>query len=134
MAGLYKPSETGPEEYLKILNQVIEDRELTELFIRRRLGEQAANWIDQEQVLQNLVTAYQRASLAEDDPRAPIVHAANGFESFLTQFAANYGVNLQNAFGINAKAERLAQANHLLDKHKFICDKKILSITQILKF
>ena len=32
----------------------------------------------------------------------------------------NYGVNIQGANGINAKADRIAQNNHLTHKHKFM--------------
>lgn len=117
-AGLYKPAETKQDMYLTILSKTIQDRESTELFIRRRIGIEAANWIDAEQVLSNLVTAYQRASTAAEDPRAPIVHAANAIESFLTQLANHQNVNLQGATGINAKAEVLARANKLRRKHE----------------
>ena len=39
---------------------------------------------------------------------------------FLSQLAAYYAVNVENAHGINAKADVIAQANHLLSKHKFM--------------
>lgn len=119
-AGLYKPAESEPEKYLTIVNQAIHDRESTELFIRKRIGAQAADWVDAEQVMSNLVTAYQRAATAIEDPRAPIVHSANSIESFLTQLANHLNINIQGATGINAKAERLAQENQLTAKHKFM--------------
>jgi len=71
-------------------------------------------------VLENLITAYQRAAVAEQDSRAPIVHAGNAVESFLSQLATHHGVNVQNAHGINAKADALGTPNHLLSKHKFM--------------
>jgi hypothetical protein len=85
-----------------------------------RLGEEAVNWIDGPNVLDNLVTAYQCAAVAEQDPRAPIVHGGNAIESFLSQLAAHHTVNVATANGINAKADRLASASHLLSKHKFM--------------
>jgi len=119
-AGLYRPSEGEEIDYLLVVDEVIQNRETADLHVRRRIGSEAANWIDQQGVLCHLVTAYQRAASAEEDPRAPIVHAANALESFLTQLAAHHKVNIQNADGINAKVDRLAQANHLTTKHKFM--------------
>ena len=58
--------------------------------------------------------------LLNKSSRAPIVHAGNAVESFLSQLAAHHGVNVQNAHGINAKVDVLAKANHLLSKHKFM--------------
>lgn len=118
--GLYTPRQDEPTRYLSILDQVIQSRESADLQIRKLLGEETVNWIDDESVLENLITAYQRAGSADQDSRAPIVHAGNAVESFLTQVAAFRNVNLQNAHGINAKADVLARANHLLPKHKFI--------------
>ncbi|HBP89786.1 MAG TPA: hypothetical protein PKK23_17665 [Nitrospirales bacterium] len=118
--GLYRPRQDDPKVYLEILDRVIQDRETAALEVRRRLGEEAASWIDGPNVLENLVSAYQRAAVAENDPRAPIVYAGNAVESFLSQLAAKHTVNVQYAHGINAKADALASANHLLSKHKFM--------------
>jgi len=119
-AGLYRPRQDDPKDYLVILDCIIQDRETATLQVQNRLGEEAVNWIDGPNVLENLITAYQRAAVAEEDSRAPIVHAGNAIESFLSQLAAHHNVNVQNANGINAKADVLAQANHLLSKHKFM--------------
>lgn len=118
--GLYRPRQDDPKTYLIVLDQVIQDRETAALEVRSRLGQETVDWIDGQNVLENLITAYQRAAVADQDPRAPIVHAGNAVESFLSQLAAHHGVNLQNAHGINAKADVLANANHLLSKHKFM--------------
>lgn len=118
--GLYRPSHDDPKTYLIILDRVIQERETAAIEVRNRLGEEAVNWIDGPNVLENLVTAYQRAGDAAHDPRAPIVHAGNAVESFLSQLAAHHSVNVQTAHGINAKAEALSRANHLIDKHKFM--------------
>ena len=118
--GLYRPRHDDPKTYLVILDRVIQERETAAFEVRNRLGEEAVNWIDGQNVLENLVTAYQRAANAEQDARAPIVHAGNAVESFLSQLAAYHGVDVQNANGINAKADVLVKANHLLSKHKFM--------------
>ena len=116
-AGLYLASEGRNTEFLRVMDSVMADRQNTELFISRRLERDAAEWIDRNDVLDNLITAYQRLKAVGEDARAPIVHAGNAFESFLLQLAAHYHTNIENAPGINAKAERLRQANHLSTKH-----------------
>lgn len=101
-------------------NCVIQQREDAAQAVRRLLGEQVVAWIDGPNVFENLVTAYQRSATSETDSRAPIVHAGNAVESFLSQLAQHHSVNVQTAHGINAKADRIGQANHLLSKHKFM--------------
>lgn len=118
--GLYRPREDDPKSFLQILNKVMQDRATAELQVYRRMGAQAADWVDAQSVFSPIVTAYQRAGHSEQDPRAPIVHAGNAVESFLSQLAGHYGVNVQNAHGINAKVDALARANQLATKHKFI--------------
>ena len=118
--GLYRPRNDNPKEYLKILDRVIQDRETATLQVRSRLGEEATNWIDGPSVLDNLITAYQRATVAQQVPRSPIVHAGNAVESFLSQLATHHRVNVGNAHGINAKADALKNAGHLLSKHNFM--------------
>lgn len=119
-AGRYRESGDLPEDYLSIFNEVIEDRELAETNVRNKLGNQASDWIDHQEVFLPLVTAYQSAGTVENDSRAPIVHAGNAIESFLSQVANHYGVNIVGANGINAKVDRLSQANHLTRKHSFM--------------
>ncbi|OGP54475.1 MAG: hypothetical protein A2Y65_09870 [Deltaproteobacteria bacterium RBG_13_52_11] len=119
-AGLYRPKKGEPTEYLSVVEEVIQDRETAALHVRRRIGAEAADWVDENEVLDHLITAYQRAAQVHEDQRAPIVHAANAVESFLAQLADHYTVNVKNADGINAKAEKLAQENHLTTKHKFM--------------
>src|SRR5471030_174254 len=118
--GLYRPREDNPRSYLLVLDQVIQDRETAVMTVRRKLGEAAAAWINPQEVLDHLVTAYQRLAQPNPDPRAPIVHAANAVESFLSQLAATHGVNVAAATGLNAKADVLANSHHLATKHKFI--------------
>lgn len=119
-AGLFRPAEGEATDYLLVIEEAVQNREIVELHVRRRMGSEAAEWIDQQEVLSHLVTAYQRAGAADEDSRAPIVHAANAVESFLSHLAAHHNLNIQNAHGINAKADRLAQADCLKTKHKFM--------------
>lgn len=119
-AGRYLPVEGEANDYILMVEEAIQNRETAELHVRRRMGSEVADWVNQTEVFNPLVTAYQRLGSAKEDQRAPIVHAANAVESFLSQIAALRNVNIQNANGINAKTERLAQTNHLATKHKFI--------------
>ncbi|MFC1806033.1 hypothetical protein ACFL09_03540 [Planctomycetota bacterium] len=120
-AGLYLAVVGDEPQYLSVLNEVVQDREAAEMAVRRRMGFDVAAWIDQGDVLSHLVTAYQRLPNVDEDTRAPIVHAANGFESFLTQVAVHHGVDLAGATGINSKADRLAREGKIATKHKFMC-------------
>lgn len=116
--GLYQPRCDDPKEYLIILDKVIQERETAKLQVCRRLGEETVDWINAPNVLENLITAYQCAAEADKDPRAPILHAGNAVESFLSQIAVHHMVNVTRAHGINAKGIELANANHLTTKHK----------------
>ena len=108
--GLLLPRGRDDEDYLSVTGEVLDDRQTALLFVNRQLGVSASQWIDQANVLDHLVMAYQRAALSHDDSRAPIVHAANAIESVLDQIATHYTVPLAGATGINAKADRLYQA------------------------
>lgn len=119
-AGRYRISEGEVIPYFSIINDVVRERETAEAHVRRQLGNTSSNWINYQEVLTPLVTAYQRAATADVDPRAPILYAGNAIESFLDQLARNYGINLTGANGINAKAERISQAHRLVEKHKYI--------------
>lgn len=119
-AGLYRPAESEGADFLSLTAEVIQNRETVELHVRREMGSEATDWIDQTDVFDPMVTAYQRLASVEEDTRAPVVHAGNAIESFLSQIANHYGVNIHGATGINAKAEKLDQANHLATKHKFM--------------
>lgn len=119
-AGLYRPNEGETKDYLCIVEQVINDRETAQMYIRRRMGQEAVEWINERDVFEKLVTGYQRAGKAHEDPHAPIVHAGNAVESFLAQLAVHHKVDVTGATGINAKAERLAHNAHLTTKHKFM--------------
>lgn len=119
-AGLYLSTEENSIVYLNVLHSVIQDKENAELAVRRRIGLENANWIDAQNVIAHIVTAYQRLASVEQDRYAPIVHAGNSIESFLTQVGNHYGTNLQNAHGINAKADRIASSNNLTTKHTFM--------------
>lgn len=117
-AGLYLAPEANDRGYLKVLSAVVADRAETEVFVRRALDRDAASWIDEDSVFESLVTAYLRLQAVGDDPKAPVVHAGNAFESFLSQLAAHYNTNVAGANGINSKAERLQADGHLTKKHK----------------
>lgn len=118
--GLYTPREDNPQSYLRVLDRAIQERETAALAVRRHLGDTATAWVDPNDVLEQLVTAYQRLGHIHADSRSPIVHAANAVESCLAQLARTRGVNVAGSPGVNAKADALANAHFLTTKHKFI--------------
>jgi hypothetical protein len=117
-AGLYRVAHDEGPEYLSIVSDIVEKRESAELAVIARLGHETAREVHPVEVLAHLVTAYQSAANAATDPRAPVVHAGNAVESFLVQWGGMKGVNLQNATGLNAKADTLGRQGALTDKHK----------------
>ncbi len=119
-AGLYRPKEGESKDYLCIVEQVINDRETARMYIRRRMGPESVEWINERDVFEELVTGYQRGAKANEDAHAPVVHAGNAVDSFLSQLASSCSVNIQGANGINAKVDRLATNGNLKTKHKFM--------------
>lgn len=117
-AGKFTPVISKVNNFLFEFEEVINDKQTVELKIRQRMGEEICQWISFEDVLSPLVTAYQRTFHVNEDPRAPIVHAGNAFESFLVQVADHYTVNIERASGINAKIDAITNAGHLTVKHK----------------
>lgn len=77
--------------------------------IREHLGQDAANNVSKNDVIDPLANALIRAKTP--DARAAVTEAANAVESFLTASAANAGVGLVGATGINAKVQRFVTAN-----------------------
>lgn len=121
-AGLYKIAEQtfNKADYLLRLNEIVSQREKAEIIVRKLIGEQAQEWVDNTQTLEPLITAYQKLSDAEADSRSPVLYAGNAFESFLVKLANHHGVSLNNASGINSKLDAIASAHHLMTKHKFM--------------
>lgn len=121
-AGLYTIAELPSErnEFLLRIKDVVANRERAEIVVRQLLGEKAQSFIDTLDVLEPLITSYQKLSDSKIDPRSPILYAGNSFESFLVQVAKEKGVKLERAHGINAKIDRLGNEGHILKKHKFM--------------
>lgn len=116
-AGLFRPREEEAVSFMVTVSDVIQAREDAEIVVRRRLGQETADWVDNDDVLSSLVTAHQQLARANEDAKAPVLHAGNAVESFLAQLATSKVVNITGANGINAKAERLKTANAINKKH-----------------
>lgn len=116
-AGKVSIGERSPEEYAPTLAGVVQEREGAEMAVRTRLGPEVADWCDRGNIIIPLVDGYHALRHAGAEPRSPIVHAANGFESFLVQIGREASINLARQFGINAKAEELKRNNKLTKKH-----------------
>jgi hypothetical protein len=103
--------------FLRVLQQVVSDREASKTHVRRRLGDQATSWIDPHQVLDPLVTGLQK--LADPtDTKGPIQYAGNAIDSFLAQVAREKSVPVASAHGINAKASALLDRKVIAKKQK----------------
>lgn len=120
-AGLFRVAEFDPRraDFLQIVAEVIADRAAAEVAVRRRMGPEAAGWVNEGEVLSPLVTAYQKAA-DRSDPRSPVLYSGNAVESFLSQVGTHFGLTLAGVPGINAKVDRLVQAGHLRTKQSFV--------------
>ena len=92
-----------------------------EALVRRELGEPASHFCDRNAVIVALADGFSRASIG--DAREAVVHAGNGFESFLVGLAADPAivVNLAGAHGINSKVARLKNAQRVPGKVEDVC-------------
>lgn len=88
--------------------------------VRELLGNEAAAAVSHEHVIIPLANALGRAAGPDADARGAVVVAGNAIETYLTDFAARKTINLAGATGINAKLDRIAQANGLPSKIIFI--------------
>ncbi|MBN1124555.1 MAG: hypothetical protein JXA82_06070 [Sedimentisphaerales bacterium] len=104
-------------DFIKTLDNAANDRQTAASFVRERLGNVAVEWVNHDDVLEELVTAYQKACSDDRDKRSVVVHAGNAVESFFSQLATHHRINVSNAPGINAKAQKLANQQHLSKKH-----------------
>lgn len=121
-AGLYKIAElnSADADYLSYINDIVSEREKATILVCKLLGERAQEWVDQNDTLHPLITAFQNLSNCQNDSRSPILYAGNAFESFLVKLATHHSVSLTGATGINAKIDAIARANFLNTKYKFI--------------
>lgn len=107
-AGLYRVADNDlniPE-----LLKLVSDLETAKQYVYSKIGSTAADFCNPVDVLEQLSISIHQLG---KDKRSPVVHAANAVESFLVQIAAKHGVNITGATGINSKADRLKNANHL---------------------
>jgi hypothetical protein len=120
-AGLFRVATTDTRQasFLDVVAAVAADRATAETAVRRKLGGDAAVWIDQADVFAPLVTAYQHL-FPGTEPRSTVLYAGNAVEAFLVQLAAHHHVNLAGASGINSKVDRIATAGRLTTKQKAV--------------
>ncbi len=113
-AGRYRPSETGHDNTLDALAAACTDYVASEVRVREQLGQTACAQVSHDEVVRPLAEALLQA--AAGDARGAVVRAGNAVESYLTQVGAETATNLAGATGLNAKVERLEQAQHLPKK------------------
>lgn len=118
-AGLFKvvDYERSTADFLHVVVEVVADRGFAEASVRKRLGDVIAAWINPQDVLSPLITAYQHIGLVNEE-KTCVVHTGNAVESFLVQLALHLGVSLVGATGINGKVDKFG--NKLNTKHKNI--------------
>lgn len=75
--------------------------------IRKELGDDAANVVDHAQIIVPLAAGLRHA--AGGAGREAVLHAGNAIDTFLDWYAADRGVALAGATGINGKVEKLRQ-------------------------
>lgn len=121
-AGLYRIVESNPQStnYLHTIGDIISDRETAEITIRRSLGTDVCDWLNDEDILSSLATAYHKLAECSSEPRGPILYAGNAIESFLVKLALHHRVSISGANGINAKVDRIKQAGCLNTKYAYV--------------
>lgn len=119
-AGLYKVNHELNDDSFSKINEIVSSREQCTLEISKILGEETVLWANKEEVIEHLTTAYELLRNMKNDVRAPILYAANAYESFLSQIGSHTGVPLGTFHGINSKLDELSRRNILKTKHKFI--------------
>ncbi len=106
------------DQDVKNIQSLTGDRQSIEQTLVQRLSEELYQRLNRPDVFVPLVDAISLIQNAHNDPRAPIVHAGNAVETYLSEIANHYGVNIVGANGINAKIDRICAAQHLSVKHK----------------
>ena len=89
------------------------------LAVRRELGEEAFQLVDHDGVVSPLASSLRYAS-GGGSGRAAVLYVGNAMDSFLDWYAADRGVNLAGATGINGKIDKLQREQHLPKKLVFI--------------
>lgn len=89
---------------------------ITENSLRSYWGESLYTFVNTSNVFDPLVEALQKTHSATMDVRSIIVCAANAFESFLADYAAQKGISLSGRNGILQKRDALSA--HISKKHR----------------
>lgn len=121
-AGLYRVAEVDRSEvnFLLKFDEIISQREKAEIIVRKLINKDALSFIDQEETLNPIITAYHKLHECKTDSRSPILYAGNAFESFLIKYSNHYHIDLTGKTGINSKIDKIANDGKMTTKHKFI--------------
>ena len=93
--------------YIEILELALRFKANDDNALRVQLGESVCNFLDTDRVFNPLSDAYSRIQNFDSDPKAPILYAANAFESFLHQIADKHSISLSGRSGIGQKSDAL---------------------------
>lgn len=114
-ANLYSLNNDGVSFY-NYLGEQLNNKNIDELVIRKKLGDEICSFLDSDNVLMPLIDAFSKTKGDNLDVKSCILHAGNAFESFLNQYAIKHGVPLVGKNGIIQKSNALSQV--LSKKHR----------------
>lgn len=110
-AGLYCFVEE--EDEVTILNDIMKKSSISSQSLRQFFGESICSKISEETILNPLINALTKTEGDTIDSNSVVVHAANAFESFLNELAAENNISLERKNGIIQKRDAL---NGILSK------------------
>ena len=115
-ANLYSFVEDMDAVGIGIIEAALCSANITENSLRSYWGESLYTFVNTSNVFDPLVEALQKTHSATMDVRSIIVCAANAFESFLADYAAQKGISLSGRNGILQKRDALSA--HISKKHR----------------
>lgn len=110
-ANLYSFVEDMDAVGIGIIEAALCSANITENSLRSYWGESLYTFVNTSNVFDPLVEALQKTHSATMDVRSIIVCAANAFESFLADYAAQKGISLSGRNGILQKRDALSSSN-----------------------
>lgn len=107
--------------YLLHIDELLEEKMVSDLLMRQHLGEIVYQFADYENVIRPLLDAVSKSKSRPIDTKAVILYASNSFESFLNQYALSKGISLHGKTGIIGKLTAFS-ATDISKKHRGIIE------------
>ena len=112
--------------YIEILELALRFKANDDNALRVQLGESVCNFLDTDRVFNPLSDAYSRIQNFDSDPKAPILYAANAFESFLHQIEDKHSISLSGRSGIGQKSDALNKVISVSYTHLDVYKRQVL--------